>query len=546
MRILLLLLSLCLFTGTASAQSPVPPRSTVPGAHLAPNENARPDARLAQQALQRGDARSARLAAERAAERDPLSFDVQMLLGVCRLADGRYRDAYQAYARAGLLNPASADSYNRAGQILLQYLGRPAGAKAAFEQALRIDPKFAPAHFSLHYYHLLRGELTAAAESIDEASKNVRTDDEHFLYLGARHALSLYDGNYADALARLEMHVEQVAGDARAMQARALAHRLLGWQAEAEKDLRELIAVVRQPDPGLIVDLGLTLRAQGERDSARAYFQEALSLDPNRIEALYNMALESFAAGDAESAADLLNDCVVRHPADYAPQFMAGVVKVSAGDSVRAQRAHGAAYRRAPFSRAAAVAAGQPLLQAQVWESDTLMNAAETALLGGDVGVAAHKGIEACKTAASRPLGLVLAAAAKAMTPGSAGHRVVHLEAAREASAEASPAWLAVIDTKLAQAHDEIGNLEDAEQHFRAVLDPKQVSAGQKLEALCGYMAMLLREGRAADASLDFSPYESVEDARFWQLRAEWATALGQSELAETCRRRADAGRFLP
>ena len=546
MRILSAVLSLCLAAVPAAAQTPVAPRSGVPGAHVEPSEAARAEAQRAQQALRSGDAQAARLAAERAADLDPLSYDVQMLLGACRLADGRPREAYQAYAQAGLLHPASAESYNRAGQILLQFLGRPAGAKAAFEQALRIDAESAPPHFSMHYYHVLRGELAEAAAEIDRALQYVKGSNEHFLYLGVRQALMLYTGDYAGGLNRLDSHVQQVAGDARAMQARVLARRLLGSDEEAERDLRELLGAMRDPAPGLVVDLGLTMRAQGERDSAKTYFEEALRLDAGRVEAIYNLALESLATGDTAAAIGYLQDCIERHPHGYQAPLVVGRVWAARGDTARARRAYEAAYRRAPFSQAAAAACGRLLLQPAAWQGDTLLVEAEAALLAGDTGIAAHKGIEACGRPDSRPLGLARAAAAKSMVPGSAGQRVAHLEAAREASADADPMWLAALDTGLAQAHDEIGNREDAELLFRAVLDQKRLAAEAKVTALSGLMALLLREQRAGESKLGFSEYEHVSDARFWQLRAEWATALGDASQASAAEERQAASRLLP
>lgn len=544
---LLAVLLLAVTVSVALAQSqPVRPRSTVPGAHHEPNPRARAEVDRARENLRTLEFDQALRSAEAAARYDSLSSEVHELLGACYLGAERPREAYSAYARAALLDPGSANAVNRAGQVLLQYLGRPAAAKAAFDQALAVNPKHAPTHYSLHYYHLLRGEFEPSLAALEAAHEQARTEEERLVYLGAQQVFFLYSGQYETAVGKLQSHNMQVSGDGRALQAQALAHRLVGWQAEAALDLRQLLAATRSPDPGLVVDLGLTLRATGERDSARAYFEQAQEIDGKRFEAHYNLVLESLAAGDTAAALAGLARARDAAPALYTVPLLAGELHVARGDLEAARRAFACAYRLAPVSRVAARAVAREPLFAADWETDTLFVAVEEAMRSGDAGIAAHKCLQAAAPEDSRRLGLVMAAVAKLMTPRTAGHRVAHLEAARERTDEKDALARAFLETQLAVAHAEIGNHGDAEKLFTAVLGRAGLPADDRAPAAAGYLRWALASGRAASVAADLAAFDAVDDPDLWRLRAELAAVRADTAEEKRCRERAQALAYLP
>ncbi len=541
-------LACLLLLGAAAALAqtpPVRPRSTIAGAHREPNPRARAELARVQEHLRAREFEAALVAARNAARYDSLSSQTQEMLGACLLAMDEPREAYRAYVRAGLLDPSSANAFNRAGQVLLQFLGRPAGASAAFEQALTVDPRHGPTHYSVHYYHLLRGELTEALAALEKALENARTEDERYLFLGARQIFFLYAGNYEASASKLQSHNAEVAGDGRAMQAQALAERLAGRHADAEADLRRLIAAGK-PDPALLVDLGLAFRAGGERDSATACFRAARDLDSTRCEALYNLALESLAAGDTAGALAELSGAQASAPDVYVIPHLAGRIHAARGDGERARLAFERARRLAPVSRGATRALGGEPLLAAAWESDTLFAAIETALLDGDPGIAGHRSLQATANAGSRLLGLVFAALAKSMTPGSAGQSVAHLEAAREAVPDADPELAAFLDTQLARAHAEIGNHEDAERLFRSVVERDGLPLDARVAALDGYLRWALANDRLAGVPGDLAIFDARSDAVLWELRARFASATGDAAQAERCLTRAREARYLP
>src|SRR5262249_60592746 len=97
--------------------------------------------------------------------------------GLARKTANLPHPAYDAFRRATELDPGYPPAWNRAGQVLLANLGRPAAALASFEHAIALDPSYGPALFSRSVYHLFRGELDLADADIQQA--RLRPADEN-------------------------------------------------------------------------------------------------------------------------------------------------------------------------------------------------------------------------------------------------------------------------------------------------------------------------------------------------------------------------------
>jgi tetratricopeptide (TPR) repeat protein len=191
-----------------------------------------------------------------------------------------YVGAGEPWWRAGAAGACTrtAGSYNNEGSLLLQ-AGKTAEARAAFEQALRIDPHLAPAKYNL--------------AALAEAGGDSRLADE--LLLGA----------LADGLGEGPSRVEEIADAAYRQGDLARAQRLLdGALAHKPDDASLRIArgrlrierrdcrgafedfdAARRTAPGLAVAHGLAgsaLMCLGRGAEARRAFEQSLALDPTQ------------------------------------------------------------------------------------------------------------------------------------------------------------------------------------------------------------------------------------------------------------------------
>ena len=121
----------------------------------------------------RRDGAGALRAAERAVQLAPHDFTshYQYARALLALPRPRVRDAYDAGVRAVNLAPHSPDAHNLVG-LCLDALGNPAGAQAAFRNALAIDPHHTLAQNNLAATELDRGRLRRAAGLLRSAVGN--------------------------------------------------------------------------------------------------------------------------------------------------------------------------------------------------------------------------------------------------------------------------------------------------------------------------------------------------------------------------------------
>ncbi len=158
------------------------------------------------------------------------------------ITEERYLDALPHVTRAAELNPGNAENQYNLG-IVLQNLGQPEAAAAAYTRATELDPGYSEAYNNLGTILLGLGHHLEAVKAI---AKAVKTDPKN------REAAE----NYGAALFAA------------------------GRPAEAEAQLRPLVE--RTPnDPSLHQNLGLALAAQGKYAEAREQFELALRLQPN-------------------------------------------------------------------------------------------------------------------------------------------------------------------------------------------------------------------------------------------------------------------------
>jgi Flp pilus assembly protein TadD len=140
----------------------------------------------------------------RAVERDPTDAGGWFNLGNAHAAAYEFTEAGQAFDRCLALDGERFKAWNNLGLARL-FQSDAAGAEAAWQESIRIGPRFADARLNLAKLLLSRGELVVAAEHVQTVLARDRTHAEAHNMLGVIHAAA---GRPRDAAACFEAAVK--------------------------------------------------------------------------------------------------------------------------------------------------------------------------------------------------------------------------------------------------------------------------------------------------------------------------------------------------
>lgn len=183
-------------------------------------------------------------------------------------------------AKALELDPDLADAHASRG-LALQYGGLRAEAAAEFDRALALDPNLHEANYFYARFFFEQSDFERAAELFERAVR-VRSDDYRSAVLLACVYRSL--GRHADMTRVARLGLER---------------------AELELNLH--------PENSSPAQLGALALAQlGERDRAKEWAARTLAIDPDDLNALYNIACTYLIMDETEAALDLLEKIIPR------------------------------------------------------------------------------------------------------------------------------------------------------------------------------------------------------------------------------------------
>ncbi|HEV8480100.1 MAG TPA: tetratricopeptide repeat protein [Candidatus Eisenbacteria bacterium] len=528
------LVALVLAAGIAAAQT----TSLVPGAHREPSGRAASEIERAKGLMGQGRLPEALAAFQSAASMDSLSSQTLETLGIAYQTANMANDAYAAYRRATELDPTSASAWNRAGQVLLADLGRPAAALASFQQALAIDPEYAPAYFSRSVYHLFRGELDEADKDIQQARIHPADEDQSRFLYGAELQMLLAHGMMREAEQGLRQQVFEFPSDVRSAQALTLVYRLTGRPEKARTQMNALMSRLPTQAP-LLNEQGMIEQALGHPDSAIVSFNTAWTLDSTSAEAGFHLAHAHLAAGDTLRGLAWLSQVEARDPAFYPTAFLAARVFAARGEKALAERALARAKHLHPSTLGGLTAIAPA-------GADSALAAAERDLLAGDLAAAVNRGYAACKNPAQRGRALLIAAWASHTPAGSRATAVTQLEAALQALPGSDKLSRAEAERELGRAHLRIGNKDDARQHLERsleILPPKDAGAAPAAAAL---IDLYLDLGDKAAAGRLAKKVGATDDPDLLAALGRLADSTGDGKSAAALRDRAKAMAFLP
>ena len=275
------------------------------------------------EALERlGRRREAAVAFRNVTRHDPSFPDAWLKLGNLAYAEKDYQSARTYYLKE-LSHRESPITWHNAGTAYL-VLGNVDSAAAAFENALRLDPRHAPSLLSLSDVSDLNGDGARALAHAERALALQPADPA-----ARRRVAMLYvrDDRTADALPLLEASASADPLDAEALYMLGQAYRRLGRTAESERTLARHAAAsgvldqvaqledridANPADEAARVRLATLLGAHKRYEDAVVHFRSILNRNPDHIDARVQLATIRAAQGAFEEAEALYRGALER------------------------------------------------------------------------------------------------------------------------------------------------------------------------------------------------------------------------------------------
>jgi tetratricopeptide (TPR) repeat protein len=255
---------------------------------------------LARIQLARGDTAGALSAAEQAARQRPDDPMAAVLVSRSLRAQGNLARAERELSAVLARSPGAAALHVERGELALQQ-GLTAAARAAFENALRLEPSMHEARVGLISVDVADKDLAGATARLS-AWRASAPGDRALQVLAAR--VDLLAGRTAEAERALR---EVVTADASQLDAYDLLGRLYLAQNQADRaisEYRALAARAKVP-AGALTMVGLIHEATGDRDAARTQYEQILADHPRAGVAANNLAWIYAETGRADAAVKL-------------------------------------------------------------------------------------------------------------------------------------------------------------------------------------------------------------------------------------------------
>ena len=234
------------------------------------------------------------------------------LFGLAVFAQKRkqYTEAISLYSAALSLMPHP-DMYNKRGTAYIERDDYRA-ALDDFNQALRLDPQNASAHFNRG---LAYGRLEQYQAALDDYTEAIRINPEYASAYSNRGFIYAKLQNYQAALDDCTRAIQLDPGEAEAYSNRGLAYRELK-NYRAALDYYDEAIRLNPTDPSVYLNRGDTYYELKDYQAALADYTEAIRFNPASAGAYYRRAAASYALNNYQDALDDYSQAIRLNPAD--------------------------------------------------------------------------------------------------------------------------------------------------------------------------------------------------------------------------------------
>jgi len=218
-------------------------------------------------------------------------------LGAALAKKGQIDEAIRQLQEALRLQPHFAPACNNLANALL-LKGQIDEAIGQYQEAIRLNPDHAEAHYNLGTALLLKGQTDEAIRQFQEAIR-----------LKPDHAEAHYNlGNVLGSKGQTDEAIRQFQEAIRLKPDHPLAHYNLGnaflLKGQMDEAIRQYLEALRlNPNHAEAhYNLGTALGSKGQTDEAITQYQEAIRLNPGNADAHYNLGLALASKGETEEA----------------------------------------------------------------------------------------------------------------------------------------------------------------------------------------------------------------------------------------------------
>ena len=253
---------------------------------------------------------------ERAQADAPRSADVRTALGRFYYGQGQTAKAKAAYLEAIRLDPQALLAHVDLADLYATAERSPPAAAAEYRKALAINADFTPARVGLGMALLAGGDSKGAISEFQRAARDAPDDPTAWHLIGRVYAA---EERYAEAAEALSESLRAQPDFLPALMDRADVYAQMDEDRKAAADY-ERIATRRPDDAVTRVKLGMIHQRLGESAKAEADYRSALSIDPDLALAANNLAMITLrSGGNLDEALGLARKAVAINPS--VPQF---------------------------------------------------------------------------------------------------------------------------------------------------------------------------------------------------------------------------------
>jgi len=238
--------------------------------------------------------------------------------------------------------PTDPDALQMRGQIH-HVLGESEQANEKFREAVRVlqeivdrTPNFAAGHYRLAQAHLRIGEVAQAKTQLQEVKTLAPDAVEPILLLAE---LRMRTGEVDLAIQDLESLVENRPRAAVAYQVLAAAYLQKRNVPKAVEASQKVVELLPNDARGRYL-LGASLLAQGQTTAAKRQLEAALSLSPEYVEPLVQLASLDFREGRRDDGIERVKKQIAVVPQSGAHQYVLGQMYAALGDLKQAEAAY--------------------------------------------------------------------------------------------------------------------------------------------------------------------------------------------------------------
>ena len=283
----------------------------------------------------------------------PADYEALYFAAVIDRGLGNNPDSQREFISAIQADPHQFDAQLALGTLLRQQ-GQVSAAISYLQQAVRLQPDAASAHFQLARAYTATGQKALAQQQdmLLQQEEEQATLQTQIIVLGnqAAEAIDHHDPKQAISIYR---HIVQL--DPR--NAKALYDlAMLVLSQDTTSDARDILTQAQRLDPAMPevnAELGYLDLLAGRRETAQAELERALDADPQSTEALGNLGVLCAEQGETDKAIHLLRLAVDHDPGYEQGHLNLGLILAGGGQYDRAAQELEQAVRLSPTNASA-------------------------------------------------------------------------------------------------------------------------------------------------------------------------------------------------